>query len=110
MASSGVLRCVALVRNDVSEERSASNIRVARIGELGTTLAQTPTRRTQLRNITNFVPSPPILITLMMEVVSSSETSVLTIVTWRNISEDAILRSHCRENLKSFIALTGWTL
>jgi hypothetical protein len=24
--------------------------------------------------------------------------------------EDGILHSHCRENLKSYIALTGWTL
>jgi hypothetical protein len=39
MASSGMLRRVALVRTDVSEERSASIIRVTRIGELGTTLA-----------------------------------------------------------------------
>jgi hypothetical protein len=34
-----MLRRVALVRSDVSEERSASIIRVTRIGELGTTLA-----------------------------------------------------------------------
>jgi hypothetical protein len=39
MASSGMLRRVALVITDVSEERSASIIRVTRIGELGTTLA-----------------------------------------------------------------------
>jgi hypothetical protein len=26
------------------------------------------------------------------------------------IPEDGILHSHCRENLKSYIALTGWTL
>jgi hypothetical protein len=39
MASSGVLRRVALVRTDDSEELSASIIRVTRIGELGTTLA-----------------------------------------------------------------------
>jgi hypothetical protein len=26
------------------------------------------------------------------------------------IPEDAILHSHCRENIKSYIALTGWAL
>jgi hypothetical protein len=36
-----MLRRVALVRTDVSEELSASFIRVTRIGELGTTLAAT---------------------------------------------------------------------
>jgi hypothetical protein len=41
MASFGMLRREALVRTDVSEERSASSIRVTRIGELGTTLAVT---------------------------------------------------------------------
>jgi hypothetical protein len=41
MASSGMLRRVALVRADVSEELSASIIRVTRIDELGTTLAVT---------------------------------------------------------------------
>jgi hypothetical protein len=40
MASSGMLRRVALVGTDVSEELSASFIRVARIGELGTTLSE----------------------------------------------------------------------
>jgi hypothetical protein len=46
MASSGMLRRVALVRTDVSEEPSASFIRVTRNGELGTTLAATSSRRT----------------------------------------------------------------
>jgi hypothetical protein len=41
MASSGMLRRVALVRTNVSEELSATFIRVTRIGELGTTLAAT---------------------------------------------------------------------
>jgi hypothetical protein len=41
MASSGMLRRVALVRTDVSEELGASFIRVTIIGELGTTLAVT---------------------------------------------------------------------
>jgi hypothetical protein len=47
MMSSGMLRRVALVRTDVSEERSASLIRVKRIGELGTTLAVTSNLRKQ---------------------------------------------------------------
>jgi hypothetical protein len=50
MASSGMLRCVALVGADVSEERSASIIWVTRIGELGTKLAVTSDRRTLWRN------------------------------------------------------------
>jgi hypothetical protein len=49
MASSGMLRHVALVRTDVSEELSSSIIRVTRIGELGT-LAVTSNRRTLRRN------------------------------------------------------------
>jgi hypothetical protein len=46
MVSSGLLRRVALVRTDVSEERGASFIRMPRIGELGTTQAATSNRRT----------------------------------------------------------------
>jgi hypothetical protein len=46
--SSGMLRRVAFVRTDVSEEPSASFIRVT-IGELGTTLAATSNRRTLRR-------------------------------------------------------------
>jgi hypothetical protein len=84
---------VALVRTNVSEELSASIIKVIRIGELGTTLAVASNRCT-------------ILVTLMMEALGSSETSVLTRATWRNIPKDAILHSHCREILKSYIALT----
>jgi hypothetical protein len=45
-ASSGMLRRVALVRTDVSEELSASIIEVTRIGELGITLTVTSNRRT----------------------------------------------------------------
>jgi hypothetical protein len=41
MPSSEMLRRVALVRTDVSEERGSSFIRVTRIGELGTTQAAT---------------------------------------------------------------------
>jgi hypothetical protein len=53
MASSWMLRRVALMRTDISEELSTSFIRVTRIGELGTTLAVTSNRRTEAtrRNI-----------------------------------------------------------
>jgi hypothetical protein len=71
-----MLRRVALVTTDVSEELNASYIRVTRIGELGTTLAVTSNR--------------------------PSATSVLTRATRRNIPEDTILHSHRRENLKSY--------
>jgi hypothetical protein len=80
MVSSGMLRRVALVRTDVSEEPSACFTRVTRIGELGTTLAAA-----------NAVSSSPILGTLMKEVLGSSETSVLTRATRHNIPEDTIL-------------------
>jgi hypothetical protein len=82
MVCSVMLRSVALVGIDVSEELSASSIRVTRIGEPGTTLAVTSN---------------------LMEAQSSSETSVLTRITLRNIPEDTILHSHRRENLKSYM-------
>jgi hypothetical protein len=45
-----------------------------------------------------------------MEALHSSETSVRTRATRRNIPEDGILYSHRHENLKSYIALTDWAL
>jgi demethoxyubiquinone hydroxylase (CLK1/Coq7/Cat5 family) len=56
MPSSGMLRRVALVRTDVSEERIASIIRVTRIGELGTMQAVT-SNRNKLRINTKSVAS-----------------------------------------------------
>jgi hypothetical protein len=82
MPSSGMLCHVALVRTDVLEECSTSVIRVTRIIELGATLAVTSNRctlhATGLLVIANVVPSSPILVTLMIEALHSSETLVLT--------------------------------
>jgi hypothetical protein len=74
-----MLSRLALVRTDVSEESSFSIIKVTRIGELGTTLAVASNRRSL------------ILVTLMMETLLSSELSVLTRATRRNITEDGSL-------------------
>jgi hypothetical protein len=46
----------------------------------------------------------------MMEALRSYEKSVFTRATRRNITEDGILHSYRRENIKSYIALTGWAL
>jgi hypothetical protein len=82
-----MLRRAALLRTDVSGELSASIIGVTRIAELGKTVTVASNQCTlfvflrsmrQLLVATNVVPSSPILVTLMMEPLSSSETSVLT--------------------------------
>jgi hypothetical protein len=67
-------------------------------------------RRALVASYCYAVPSSPILVTLMMEAIHPSETSVLTRATQHNIPEDHIRHSHRRENLKSHIALTGWDL
>jgi hypothetical protein len=88
MVSSGLLRRVALVRTDVSEELS--------------TLVFLRSVRWLLVTA-NVVPSSPILVTLMNEALSSSEISALTTATWRNIPEDTSLHivkcvPQCRED------------
>jgi hypothetical protein len=71
-----MLRRVALVRTEVSEEYSTPLLLMLFLA----------------------------LVTLMMEALHSSETSILTRVTRCNIPEDAILHSHRRDHLKSYIA------
>jgi hypothetical protein len=53
-------------------------------------------------NAANVFPSSPILVTLMMEAIHSSETSVVIRTTSHNIPEDHIRYSHRRENLESY--------
>jgi hypothetical protein len=55
------------------------------------------------------VPSSLILVTLIEEALRSSETSVLTRTTRRNIPDDALLYSHRRENFKSYTSLQYFT-
>jgi hypothetical protein len=103
MASDMLCR-VVIVRTYVSEERSAPIVRVTRTGEPGTTIVVTSNRRTLRRKLAtaNVVPSSPILVTLMMVALSSSEMSILTRTTRRNIPEDDVLHSHRSENLKYY--------
>jgi hypothetical protein len=72
---------VALVRTDISEEHSASIVRVIRIGELkimfGVTIKLLPVTA-------NVVPISLIRVTLMMEEIRFSEMSVLTRATRRH--------------------------
>jgi hypothetical protein len=83
MVSSGMLRRVALVRTDVSEELSTHAAKKYQV------IFLCSVRR--LLVTASVVPSSPIFITLMKEALNSSETSVLTRATRRNIPEDTIL-------------------
>jgi hypothetical protein len=93
-----MLRRVDLLRTDESEERIATIIRVTEIGEL------------RLLVTANVVSSSLILVTVKMDAIYSPETPLLTRASRCNIPADGILHSHRREHLKSYIALTGWTL
>jgi hypothetical protein len=76
---------VARIRTDVSEESIASIIRVTRIGELGTLAV--------IRNNSSPISVTPVVVLTIAHAVTSQKT--------------AILHSRRRENLKSYIALTG---
>jgi hypothetical protein len=94
-----MLRRAALVTTDVLEELSASLWIIVFLRSMRRLLVTS-----------NIVSSSPILVTLMIEALPSSEISVLIRTTGHNISEDGILHGfHC-ENLKSYIELTGWAL
>jgi hypothetical protein len=88
MASSGMVRRVALVRT------------------------ASPSLFVFLRNvrrllvIASVVPSSPILVTLTTAPLSTTKTSLPTRAPRRNTPEDTILHSHRRENLKSYTRIT----
>jgi hypothetical protein len=86
---------VVLARTDVSEENVAILIRVRWISDLGIALAITSNCQfssSQLLVATN-VPSLVILVSLMMEMIYSSETSVVTRATRHNIKKTACFTS-----------------
>jgi hypothetical protein len=112
MPPSGMLIHVALLRSDVSEELIASFVRVKRMSELGTTLTVTSSEHRLLVTV-KVVPISPSLVTLMMETVRSSETSVHTRATQHNIPEVEffiVAAAKTSNHLKSYIALNRWTL
>jgi hypothetical protein len=131
MPSSGLLRHVALVRTDVSEEPNSFIIRVTIIGELGTTLAVTSNWRTLRRRrlsslrsghlgflrivrrllvTADVVPSLPILVTLMMEALGFSWTSVLSRAIRRNIPKDGILQQHGQIHFPNYIIILKYII
>jgi hypothetical protein len=81
MPSSEMLRRVALVRTDVSEELSTSIIRVTRIDEAITSNRRTLAHSVFLRSLrrllvtASVVPSSPSLITLTTDALDSSDGS-----------------------------------
>jgi hypothetical protein len=77
-----MLRRVALVRTDVSEELTAKYKVFVFLRSLRRLLVSA-----------NVIPSPPILVTLMVEALRSSETSFLRRAIWLNVPEDAAVET-----------------
>jgi hypothetical protein len=99
-------------------ERIACIIRVTKIGEIrmltatsNRTLLMEMTRSSGTSVLTKSARllvtdndcNSPILITLMLQVIRPSETSILTTATWRNIPEDGILQVNPVYTLKSYL-------
>jgi hypothetical protein len=106
---------VGLGRTDVSEERIATINREKRIGALRKKLAVASNRSissqdASMASYSKVVPSSLIPATLIIGAIVSSEKSIPTRATRRHLPRDTVLHSHCGENLKSYIALTGWPL
>jgi hypothetical protein len=113
-----MLQRVAPVITDVLEQRTASIVRVRKFFETEKTLAVTSYRSMLRRNTNkleyhtchfflvllgllvtaNTVLSSPVLVTILMDAIHSSETSVLRRVTQHNISGDSILHYQKQTN------------
>jgi hypothetical protein len=106
------LTLVALVITDVSEEPFASIVWLKKIGswEQHKRYLATEAHYEEPLSITPYIVPSSLILSSMMKVIRSSETSALTRATRRYTKEDGILSCHCRENIKSYIQLTGWNL
>jgi phosphotransacetylase len=89
MLCCGMLRRAALVSTDVLEELSHSFIRMTIQSDFLFLCSARPLLVTD-----NVVPSSPNLVSLKIEALRSSETSVITRATRHNVPEDGILHSH----------------
>jgi hypothetical protein len=102
MLLSGMLKQCGSYKNRRFGETYGLHHKVVKNQQAKEILAVTSSR-IRLRRITTYIlvtaniaPSSPILVTLMMGAIHSSERSVLIWATRRNIAEDSILLSHRR--------------